>query len=110
MSTQGIVTITSGDKVLMKIVAGCNGFNAKSLKERISQMWPVSAEQAYQIANEEGFGCKRCLIVISEEKIIHDDSIDQGEISKLYRKTFNKPKFNPRWARGTADHVAILSI
>ena len=107
MAIQGLVTVKSGNKVLMKVVAGSDGYNAQKVADVLKKMWQVTASKANQIADEIGFGCIECLVVMTE-----DDTVYHGdeELHPRYRKTFQKPDFNPRWARGTADHVVIIDV
>jgi len=118
MATQGIVSIVNKDKVLLKVVAGCDGYNAKKLITRLFNNWPVTPEEAYKAAQEEKFGCNACLFVITEHSILglnssHElDNFERTEDADFdrYRETFQKPRFNPRWAPGTADYVFVLDI
>jgi hypothetical protein len=109
MATQGLVTVTgkSEDKVLMKIVAGCNGFNAQKFAYYLRESWPVNASDVYHKALELGLGCYMCLVVISDIEVYSEDV---GELSTLYRETFQQPKFNPRWKNGTADFIVVVEV
>ncbi len=108
MATQGLVTIKSGDKVLMKVVVGCDGCNANALAETLKAMWPVTAERVYNEATESGFGCNDCLVVITETEVVFKG--DDEELSPLYKGTLQNPHFNPRWERGTADYTVIADV
>lgn len=107
MATQGLVTVKSHDTVVMKIVAGINGYNAQEVADKIKKSWPLSTEAAYEIAKMIGFGSTECLVVMSASEIKYDGG---EEIDPRYRKTFNQPEFNPRWERGTADYVVIIDV
>ena len=124
MATQGIVSIVDKDKVLMKVVAGCDGYHAKHLANRLVEEWPVEGGGpidpivAYDLAEEEGFGCGVCRFVITERSIlgfndtheVHNVEEDEDGGFESYRGTFQKPRFNPRWEYGTADYVFVLDI
>jgi len=118
MATQGIVSIVDGDKVLLKVVAGCDGYNAKTLARRLFEMWPISPTAAYGLAEEVGFGCDHCRFVITEYSIlglndthqVRNVEEDKDEDFSLYRETFQKPRFNPRWPSGTADYIEVVYI
>ena len=111
MATQGLVTVKSGDKVLMKVVAGCDGNNAQKLADKLKDTWPVDAFKAYQLAQEVGFGDEDCLVAITiSEAVSGGDKVGDEELGPLYRTTFQQPEFNPRWENGTADHVIVINV
>lgn len=108
MSTQGLVTIRSRGKVVMKVVAGCNGQFAKKVADSLRAAWPVGAEEACKIACAVGFGCNGCLIIVTELDILLDG--EREPLPPIYRETFQEEGFNPRWRNGTADFVEIVDI
>ena len=111
MSTQGLVTVKSGDKVLIKVVAGCDGMNARKLANRLKKAWPVSIQEAYKMALETKFGDEACLVVITDsEAIFEGEPYEDKELGFLYRETFQQPRFNPRWKLGTADHIVVIDV
>ena len=55
MATQGLVTVKSGETVLMKVVAGCDGYNAKKIANRLKKSWPMKAQDAFNTALRRGF-------------------------------------------------------
>jgi hypothetical protein len=107
MATQGLVTVRSGKRVLMKIVAGDEGYNAQKVADKLRKFWPVGANKAYELASKAGFGCEECLVVMTDTEIIFEGDED---IHPRYRKTFHQPKFNPRWKYGTADYIVVASV
>jgi len=109
MATQGLVTVRSKSdgKVLMKIVAGCDGYNAQRVANILRASWPVSVGQAYTMAREIGFGSNEDLVVITATEVRFDGDYDLGP---LYRSTFEQPEFNPRWEHGTADNVVVIDV
>lgn len=107
MATQGLVTVVSNKKVFMKVVVGCEGYNARKVASRLKKDWPVSADKAHEIASKAQFGCEECRVVITRSKIVIKGD---HSVSPLYRKTFQKPKFNPRWNRGTAYHTVVIKV
>lgn len=100
MATQGLVTVMKDGKVICKIVAGDNGYFAPQLAESIRQSWPLLAGEIYNVARRVGFGCERCLVVMSETKVVR--RFDE-QLHRRYRRTFDQPAFNPRWEHGTVD-------
>lgn len=105
--TQGIVSFISRGKVLLKIIVGSNGMNAKVVADIIEKAWPITAQEAYDIAIKNKFGCTDCLVVMTDLETIYND---EETLSNLYREKFSIPEFNPRWVKGTADYVIIVSV
>ena len=113
--TQGMLSIVShkDKKVLIKIVAGCNGYNINKLSTLIKNQMvdfdnlqnDLSLTNFYELATLSDFGCEECLVVIGAKKVFHrcDD-----ELLPLYRETFNNPKFNPRWECGVCGYYEEL--
>lgn len=107
MATQGIVSVREHNEVVMKIVAGTDGYNALKVAKRLRKEWPVNPEQAYEIAVQEVFGKVHDLVVLTLGAALYkgDDELDPR-----YQATFADPNFNPRWEQGTADHVEIVDL
>ncbi len=104
--TQGLVTIQKDGKVVVKIVAGCNGKIAKTLASAIQDLGRVpKLREAYDLAQKAGFGSKECLVVVGARSFFHQ--CDEP-LSQLFRETFKQPRFNPRWDLGTADYVRVV--
>lgn len=107
MATQGIVTVLSNEKVVMKIITGSNGYNAQSLATELKNQWPVNIQEAYEVAISLHFGSSDSLVVMTMDSIEYRGI---GEIKENYRDTFNQAEFNPRWECGTADYVVLLHV
>lgn len=110
MGTLGLVTIIRADKVRMKIVAGCNGMEAKTLADALRKMPTIpSLEEAYELAVQSGFCCPGHLVVINESDSYDRLDEDWDEVSSnLYRQTFDQPEFNPRWIQGISDYTEVV--
>jgi hypothetical protein len=108
MATQGLVAVTRPDgKVVMKIVAGCEGYRAPLVADQLKREWPVTVERAYEIAKSVGFGCDDCLVAMSDSQIKNETDDEPGP---LYQSTFENPRFNPRWIQGTAEHTVVITV
>ena len=107
MATQGLVTVRGDNKVVMKVIAGCDGYNAKKLATALKGLWPVDAQDAYDIALSLGFGSTSSLVVITESETIYKG---EEELDPRYRETFHRTRFNPRWEHGTADFISIIEV
>lgn len=105
--TQGLVTVQKNGKVVMKIVAGNDGQQAKVVAKAIRKRWPVDIDAAYRLALSKGFGSVQSLVVITGSHHRYDGD---DKLGPLYRRTFNQPKFNPRWAAGIADCTEIVDV
>ncbi len=106
MATQGIISIVENNRTVIKIICGCNGYNAEKLAEIIKNSKFEKIQDMYDIAIKNKFGCRDCLVVMDSDNIIFKGD---GDICPLYRKKFDDPSFNPRWNNGSADYVIILN-
>ncbi|MBP6931686.1 MAG: hypothetical protein KBD48_00700 [Candidatus Pacebacteria bacterium] len=105
--TQGLITVLLDGKVAMKIVTGCNGMYARKVAKSIRKLERVpTIEEAYEIAIKE-FDSKETLVVLDHEKVRFDG---EEELSSLYRSTFDRPRFNPRWDIGICEHISIVKF
>lgn len=107
MATQGIVSVQSGGRVVMKLVAGNDGNLAQKVADRLRSSWPLSADAAYDLARKIGFGCRESLVVLTESETKYKGSV---ELDDRYYDTLQDPEFNPRWEQGTADHVVVIKV
>ena len=109
MARQGVVSVLKDGKVALKVVAGCDGDRAKTLADvirRDGRVLPV--RDIYDIARSRGFGCEECLVVIGQDdEVFHQFD---GRLPSPYRETFDDPLFNPRWDKGAADFVEVVSL
>ncbi len=109
MATQGLISITHANRVVFKIVAGCNGMKAAELAAAIKQTPPKTVAEIFELAGKAGFGCEDCLVVCDPQRP-HMASGDShyDEYHRLYRETFEDPRFNPRWEHGTAAYTEVI--
>lgn len=108
MSTMGMVTLRSKGKVVMKVVAGCNGNLVREVANQLRAVWPVDANRAYDFMEEIGFGCDDCLVVITALEIAYRGGDEP--LSPLYRETFEQPEFNPRWDAGLSEFLEVVDF
>jgi hypothetical protein len=108
MATQGMVTVRKNRRVVLKIVAGCDGWNAVDVARAIRRLKTIpSMTQALALAQNHGLGCQKCLLVITATQTLTQC---EEEPNPLLRSTFNRSRFNPRWERGTADYIKIVDF
>lgn len=100
-----MTVLVGSEKVVAKIICGCNGYKAPSVASVVTDRPRLDAVGLYDVASKVGFGCEECLVAISEDEIVYRGN---GEVTSLYRETFNLPYFNPRWIRGDGARVAFV--
>ncbi len=105
MATQGLISITKNNSTYIKIVCGCNGFNAEAVAKIIKDNKPENIEDIYDIAITNGLGCMDCLVVMDKDNILYRGDDD---VPLLYRETFYDPKFNPRWISGITGNTIVF--
>jgi hypothetical protein len=108
MATQGLVSVVDLDtnEVLFKVIAGCNGYNAKKLSELLSVLpgRSMTISMIIDMAKSATFGCDDCLVVMDRNSSV----CTEGDLHDRYRMTFNDPKFNPRWESGKVEYSEIV--
>lgn len=121
MGTQGIVTILNRKgESFIKIIAGCDGDQAKPLSEAIkSQLWEeqndIDPMDVEDLCENLHFGCKDCLVIMKNgeftDKCMEEEiqGYENGTYER-YLETFKDPKFNPRWEQGTAAYTEVVRI
>ena len=110
MATQGVVSLVSNQKVVLKVITGCDGDRAQQLADRLQNAWPMPAEAVHEVALEIGFGSEESLVVMTGEEVCYHGDEGREALHSRYRGTFQNPRFNPRWVVGTADHVVVINI
>jgi hypothetical protein len=104
--TNCVVSVMSNGKAVQKIVAGCDGYNAEKLANRLLELRAFARlEDIRKVAFECGVGCEECLVVMDGESHAGPE-----DIGPLYREKFGDPEFNPRWECGLAAHIWIVDI
>lgn len=108
MSEKGMVTVAKRHgKVLMKILTKRGGENAKQLKKEIEESWPLSVEQAYALALENGFGTKAGLAVVTEREELFKG---KGTLPASCRETLQFPAVNPQLKTGQSANYALAIV
>jgi len=110
MSTNGMISIVKNGETIVKVIAGCDGYNAESATQEIIEyiaMGGEDLEDIYEIAVEKKFGCKDCLTVLGKKR-----SLCKGYSSEpiSYRETFDDPQFNPRNKDGSVEYLFIIPM
>ncbi len=111
MGTNGIVSVVKDRKVIVKAVAGCNGFNAYKLKRLIMVSQAGTVASVVAAAHAVQFGCPDCLVVFtSDGQGVNLPDDDDPEGLNRYLQTFSDTEFNPRWARGEASYKVVADL
>ena len=112
--TQGLLSIVCGGRVVLKAVCGCDGGNVRELAKEIREKGIApSVAQVRRLAEKHGFGCDECRVILTGfrgEVQIHTKIKEWYDPDDLYRSTFAKPKFNPRWKRGDGAITAVVRL
>jgi hypothetical protein len=98
MSTSGLVVITYSDGIIAKVIAGCNGQQAATLAQMLTDLAPTLSaltplEDLYRLAADCKFGCEACLVVMNSARAIHTFGDD---LPQRYWDTFWQMDGNPR--------------
>ena len=107
MATQGLVSVVRGPKVVMKVITGSDGMNARRFANALRARWPLDARATYLLAIEMDFGCRESLVVMTETGEYHE--LDE-DLHPRYRQTFGQPMFNPRWECGLYEYKAVITV
>ncbi len=112
MATQGLVSVVRNGRVIAKVVAGCGGERAPALAETLDSEAEQVPRDLIAMAGLLGCGCTDCLVVMvareGDGMIAASRPSGAEALSGLYASTFDDPRFNPRWTRGTAPYVEIV--
>lgn len=117
MRSQGVLSVVQNGEVVLKALAGTNGFNIDKLKARIPHLNVKSPLQVYQASLEVGFGSENNLVVMAtpcQQTVYGSDTIQTEifdyEVFKRYWDTFQNPEWNPRETTGTAEHITVIEV
>lgn len=107
--TNGVVSLVDKDgRVLIKVVVGCDGYNAVGLAEALRDApGSLSIPSIQHLAHVNEFGCLDCRVV----QWPGGAHIATGEeLHPRYAERFEDPRFNPRWENGSAAHVEVVVV
>ena len=108
---QGLVAVIKDGKVVCKVIAGCNGGNARKvadyIADNVKDLKFAKLDQIYDLASKLGFDSQGDLVVMDAVEIF---SKSKDQISDLYRAKFDDPQFNPRWEVGSANFTEIVTV
>lgn len=112
MATNGLISVVNRDnKVLLKIVVGCDGYNITRTVEHLYRIVDDFSEiKDLEWLRKEildtGFGCDNCLVIMDYNgnfSTFKDECLEH-----LYIEKFDVPGFNPRWENGMAAYNIIV--
>jgi NAD(P)H-nitrite reductase large subunit len=108
MTTPGLVSITVGGIVQYKAVCSCNGLAFGDLAERIRRGACCTAHEVFEAAQEVGFGCSKCLVVIGPNIVVR--AKECPETPPRYLTTFEHPGYHPGIQDATISCAAIVAL
>jgi hypothetical protein len=93
--TNGVVSITVGGKMAMKVVAGIEGKNSAKVALLVRALGDVpTIEEMRKICKQANFGSPECLVIQTPTDLFYEGG---GGVSPAYRAKFDDPKANPRF-------------
>lgn len=116
MSTQGLVSIIDQHgKVLYKLVTGADGYYAPDVAREVPRVLKDggAAEELAHLAIDLGFGERgsRSFIVQTRDGDFDGSLSDvTADLPPSYREHFHDPRWNPRWAQGTAEYTEVVQV
>ena|SRR6185295_10378280 len=113
MGTQGTLALTRQGHVFRKIVVGCNGMEIAKLAAALQAKPVYDPKELLALTEKHVFKC-RCVVIQAgaTDFTVPDgeEFPEEGPDFERWRDTFHDPKFNPRWALGTAAYSLVLEI
>lgn len=106
-TTQGVVSVKKGERVVMKFIARCNGENGRELAHGLRQNPVTTLEQGHQVASKVRFGCPVCLVVMDGTRMLAPNS---ELMYPFYRSMFERPRVNPQMDRSPTDHIEVVEL
>jgi hypothetical protein len=96
--TNGIVSITVGGKMAMKVVAGIEGVRAHRVADLVRALGDVpSLQEMAKICEFVGFGSKECLVIQTLTGCRYEGNGGVFGLPASYRSKFEDPRYNPRF-------------
>ena len=103
MGTQAVVSVTDPDDVmLLKVVAGNGGMEARRLANYIADTGDIDPESVHAKAKDMGMGS---VVVVGRDECYHE--LDE-DLSLRYSATFELRQFNPRCRDGSCAEVWLV--
>lgn len=113
MGTLGLLSITRGEKVAMKIVTGADGARIHDLAKdiRSSRVLP-DLKSAVELCRVYGLDGPSVIVQIPGMawRVEDNNQCDVSDIGERYNSTFHIPNFNPRWDCGLSDHYVNIKF
>lgn len=111
MSTQATIAITRKGAVIIKVVVGCNGYNAPELVKLFKKEKLDDPKRVLFLSRMWEFGCDDCRVVQTGPDTHLPKEVEIPEaVAALYRDKFSDPLFNPRWEHGTASFSEVVTL
>jgi len=103
-----MITVTSDGKIVAKILADLNGYNAKSAEQKIRECPTRDLDVLYRIALKSHFGTEGRLTVLGENgAFVHERDADPPE---SFFDSFGNPRHAPHCELGTAEYTKVVRL
>lgn len=107
MAPHGMVTVTRGGTVTLKVVSGCFGYRASAIAEWIKKRRCDDPERVLAVCREFGFGCPECRVIqYGKDSFL----TAAGKLPPWYSDHFHEPGFNPRLKSGLAENYEHVEL
>ena len=93
IGARGLLIVTRGGGVVLKVVCGCGGDHVGDLSVQIAKKNIITALDAWREADRVGFGCQRCRVAMDGQWTVVDD---MEPLPDDYRAGFGDAGHNPR--------------
>lgn len=111
--TNGLVSFVRDGKVILKVVVGCDGYNAAQYADAVVRGGDYTVKGAIRARSGIAFGNDRSFVAMDDQggiaaPVENDPEIE--DLPPLYREKFHDPRFNPRWQYGTAEYTEVREV
>lgn len=97
----GMVTVTDGEKVVAKLLAGRGGLRAAAVAQAVVKLTSVSIADLVAIAKQHRFGTHSTLVVITADDMF--PALGNSEVASRHRHYFDSPSIHSSSPYGTSE-------
>ena len=115
--TNGIVVVIENGRIVLKVIAGCDGYNDKGVAEFILLRRMTDPEWVSSLASSEGFGCVDCRVTLYRKrdkvKVLYADPMNESNQDGFWTRwieTFDQICVNPRFDPPVPWTVTVVNL